>query len=269
MNIILAHGILGFRQHLGIRYFNRVEEHLKGRPLRVLATEVDPVRGIATRGAQLQRQILDAFKNGALDGLQKTHIIAHSMGGLDARFALSPDNPRNIADRIASLTTIGTPHLGSPVADLLFSKVDEESPFGLAGRQLERLLRNIVEKLGISLDGLHDLTTAATEEFNRRFGDHEMVRYFSIAGEGRKSRFPTCGLLVPAHALIEGENDGLVSVESASRWENTILWPADHADEVGHDLDHGLESSPKDFDHLAEYDKLIARLAVMQFPIRQ
>jgi len=266
MNIILAHGILGFRQHLGINYFNRIEEHLKQRSLRVLATVVDPVRGIATRGAQLRQQILGAFENGALDGAEKTHIIAHSMGGFDARFALSPDNPDNIADRIASLTTIGTPHLGSPVADLLFSAVDGKSLFGLAGGKLEGVVRNIVEKLGISLDGLHDLTTATTTEFNHRFGDHDQVRYFSIAGGGRKKFFPTCGLLVPAHALVESvenENDGLVSVKSASRWENTILWPADHADEVGHDLDRGLESSPENFDHLAEYDKLVARLAAI------
>ena len=42
------------------------------------------------------------------------------MGGLDSRFILSPANPDNIANLITTLTTIGTPHQGSPLADLFF-----------------------------------------------------------------------------------------------------------------------------------------------------
>jgi len=52
-----------------------------------------------------------------LDPAQKTHIIAHSMGGLDSRYLLSPDNPTPNRMPIRSLTTIGTPHFGSPIAD--------------------------------------------------------------------------------------------------------------------------------------------------------
>ncbi len=46
---------------------------------------------------------------------RKVNLIAHSMGGLDARYAICQ---LGLADRVASLTTIGTPHLGTPLADL-------------------------------------------------------------------------------------------------------------------------------------------------------
>jgi len=39
------------------------------------------------------------------------------MGGLDSRYLLSPANPTPNNLPIRSLTTIGTPHFGSPIAD--------------------------------------------------------------------------------------------------------------------------------------------------------
>jgi triacylglycerol lipase len=42
------------------------------------------------------------------------YLIAHSMGGLDSRFMLSPANLDHLAAHVASLTTISTPHHGSP-----------------------------------------------------------------------------------------------------------------------------------------------------------
>ena len=45
---------------------------------------------------------------------KKVHIITHSMGGLDAR-RMIVDVP-GMAEKVATLTTIATPHLGSPAA---------------------------------------------------------------------------------------------------------------------------------------------------------
>src|SRR5262249_40078789 len=46
---------------------------------------------------------------------RKVHLIAHSMGGLDSRYMISR---LGMADRILSLTTLGTPHQGTSLADL-------------------------------------------------------------------------------------------------------------------------------------------------------
>src|ERR1700674_2518767 len=119
MNIILVHGILGFSRIGIVDYFRGVAEHFKEKGLLVLAPQLDPTRGIAFRGDQLRDQIQMAFTSGTLDPGQKTHIIAHSMGGLDSRYMLSPANPKPIQVSIRSLTTLGTPHLGSPIADIV------------------------------------------------------------------------------------------------------------------------------------------------------
>src|SRR5437879_1655307 len=135
MNLIFAHGILGFRQRFGIAYFRGVQDHFEQVGAKVLIPEVNPTAGIKVRGEELRTQILDAFGKGPLDPGQPTHIVAHSMGGLDSRFMLSPANKNttsqnDLSGRVRSLTTIGTPHRGSPIADLVALRtVEELDPF--------------------------------------------------------------------------------------------------------------------------------------------
>lgn len=276
MNIILAHGILGFRQKFGIEYFNGVREHLEQLPAQVFVPEVSATEGIEARGEQLREAILKAFADGKLDPDEPAHLIAHSMGGLDSRYLLSPANPHTtpeneLAGRIASLTTIATPHRGSPIADLLALEPVEEFAEHhrlraiLEGRlAAEDLAARLLGHLGISLDGLKDLTTESTAQFNHATPNNPRVRYLSVAGRGREGASPTSIVLLPFHEYITRKtgqvNDGLVTV-AAAQWDgfDPNLWPADHADEIGHDLDRLLEAPH--FDHLARYDELVRRAA--------
>ena len=75
---------------------------------RVLITRVPSIAGVEHRAARLGEQILKAFPD------EPVHVIGHSMGGLDARRLLA--NPA-WQRRILSLSTIGTPHLGTALAD--------------------------------------------------------------------------------------------------------------------------------------------------------
>lgn len=75
MNIILVHGILGFRRKFSLEYFRSVAEHLREKGLRVLAPALDPTQGIILRGNQLPDQINQAMANHDLDPTQKSHII--------------------------------------------------------------------------------------------------------------------------------------------------------------------------------------------------
>ena len=258
MNIVLAHGFLGFKQLLGVEYFNGVSAHLEQQGHQVLVTQVDPLGNINERGSQLGQQISARFGQ-PVEPAQKVHIIAHSMGGLDARFCLSPRNPGNIASLVASLTTIGTPHRGSPVADLL------HAPARLAHlpELIVRPVKKMVDELTRHFTGLHDLTTENTARFDDDYPDHAGVRYFAVGGQGRLKGRATCELLWLTHALVqfvEGANDGLVSVESAKHGE-TITWDADHADDIGHDLDNLPTTTPIHFQHLPAYTRLVERLA--------
>lgn len=271
MNLVLHHGLFGFASLGPVVYFNGVRERLalKFPGLRVLSSQVSPDGTIERRGAQLGQQIVAATApGGALESGKPVHIIAHSMGGMDARFLLSPANPSNMLDRVASLTTVSTPHRGSPIADVLVGMEDGLTG-GVEEKAMEHALRSALSLANIRAGGLRDLTTESTGKFNADFPDSDALKKFSVAGVGRGIqvvgiRLDTCAVLRIAHRIVEsrtGEpNDGLVSLGSATWGAGPELWKADHADEVGHNLDLGLTARPQHFDHLAKYEALVERL---------
>jgi triacylglycerol lipase len=271
MNLVLSHGILGFESIHGIAYFNGVKDHLTARfpGLRILATEVPPLGTIEVRGTELGNQILQAMQpGGSLDPNEPLHIVAHSMGGLDSRFLLSPDNPKNMADRISSLTTISTPHKGTALADLVVNLGDHLNP-GNEVNLLDQGLRAALAHAGIEVGALRNLTTDGVSRFNDQFRDSDSTKKFSVAGVGRGKRvlgirLDTCVALRLPYRILKDktgeDSDGLVSLSSATWGSGPELWPADHLDEVGHDLDQGPEGRPKHFDYLAKYEAIVERL---------
>ncbi len=262
MNIVLVHGILGFRNlvELGpvrlVPYFRDVARHFEARGDRVLAVELDKTAGIARRAGQLRDQIAAALAaGGPLDPARKTHIIAHSMGGLDSRFLLSPANPTPNDLPIRSLTTIGTPHFGSPVADAV------DNPH--IPHIVKDAIAVVLERFDISLDGLRDLRTDRCREFSESHPDRPGVDYSSIAGIGRPGFIKTWLSFVPLHAFISSQthedNDGLVT-RSSSRWGTPVgEWLADHVDEIG----YSLPVVPPVFHHLPKYDEIRERLTAL------
>lgn len=248
MKIFLAHGVLGFGELLpfpfpAIDYFNGVKRHLEARSdvERVFAPSVAAVGSIETRAAELARRIAE------VPG--PVHIIAHSMGGLDARQAIAR-HPAETA-RVLSLTTIGTPHRGSEVADAI---VLERGP--LAGR-IPPLFVPWLESLA---PALRDLTTERGAHFDDATEDRpEGLTYREIAGDAsRASHESLLFQLAETFGEITGKkNDGMVTFESAKRKRHDLFdtWPFDHAGEVGWSLD--LLSMP----HLQRYDRIVDELA--------
>ena len=189
-------------------------------------TEVDFAGSVEKRSQQLAEQVRK------IAGAVKVDIIAHSMGGLDARHMIV-DIP-GMADKVASLTTIGTPHLGSPVADA----VAAGDPGAI------KLLKPIFD-----LTGIRDLTTESCEKFNARAklseGNNAVVYRAYAASE-------EAGKMVPPLAQLSAlffttPNDGAVSVKS-QLWKSSLPAsdgigkpvgqldfgvPADHLNELG------------------------------------
>ena len=213
--VALLHGAFGFdeivvRQHRHA-YFRGVAERLQAGGIVVHRPVVAPVAGIERRAQQLAEQ-LRALPEG------RVNLIAHSMGGLDARYAIAH---LGVADRVASLVTLGTPHRGTPLADL---------GHGVARRVgLGRILTDMDTMLA-------DLTTARMQAFNDAVPDVPGVFYASVVGRVPPSRRPEHPLLVPVHALLErqaGHNDGLVPVSSQEWGEVLLIVDADHWAQVG------------------------------------
>src|SRR5215472_3615389 len=86
-------------------YFKGIKSHLEAHGFEVHHTDVDFAGSVERRAAQLGEQITQIL---AGRSSTKVHLVAHSMGGLDA-WRIIVDIP-GMADKVATLTTIGTPH---------------------------------------------------------------------------------------------------------------------------------------------------------------
>jgi triacylglycerol lipase len=249
--IVLAHGLFGFDQiALGrltlARYFRGIPERLRAAGNRVLVTKVPPIAGIAARAERLGEQIAAAFPD------ERVHLIGHSLGGLDARLLLSE---RDWARRVLSLTTIGTPHLGSSLAD--FAQLRAGRIYGL------------LSCLGIDHRGLLDVTRRNARQFHQRVGSPRGVTCFSIAGNPAAD--DVCWPLARLHAVVselEGPNDGLVTVASALAFGTPLPeWPVDHLRQMnwwvaGAEAGVTRTALPTEY-----YDQAVANLAQVGFEV--
>jgi triacylglycerol lipase len=215
--IVLAHGFMGFDAIAlgGLRqeYFRGVRARLELDGHSVEVVRVSPIAGIRRRAEQLAEQIA------AIDA-ERVNIIAHSMGGLDARYAISK---LGLGGRVATLTTIGTPHQGTPLAN------------GAAALDAFGLPRRFMAKLGADLEGFYDLSTDRMRTFNATVLDAPEVSYASYCGW-----LPRGGsvhqLLLPTFTLLHrlvGNNDGIVPA-SSQQWGHVLGdVAADHWAQIG------------------------------------
>ena len=255
MNLIFASGFLIPQRILGIDYFRGLESHLAAAGEHAtLFPKVPPVGTFGDRAQALADAIQDKFPEGAV------HIIAHSMAGLDSR-ALISRNLRGLSNpgRIASLTTVATPHRGSPVADLLVGP----RPGG-ARRFAYDLIRHALDALGVGTGALGDLTVEGAAKVPDAAHTHPHIRYRSYFASGRPGPLPTCIALAPIHhyiyAVTGQANDGVVALDSARYGEfQQPYWQCDHIDMIGHNLDTA-DLADFQFDHFAAFDAIISRL---------
>ncbi len=276
--IILSHGMAGFERIGPINYFFNVAADLRGRGEIVFESQVSPYDSSTVRGTQLAKFVDDTLK---ATGACKVNLIAHSQGGFDSRYMIST---LHYGDRVGALITVGTPHRGTPVADVVLGIV---TPSGFTASVVNTILL-AVQGLTSNDSGnpnvkanLEQLATTNVAKWNADNPDDARVKYYSVAGRSNLASAATeCAggvwpnpagldiltpiLAAPAtvfpffspNPLAPIPNDGLVPVSSA-RW-GTFLGcvPADHFDEVGQIAE--LVADPvSGFDHLDLYRRLV------------
>jgi triacylglycerol lipase len=228
--VVLAHGVLGFdeisiagRRH---RYFRNIADQLASFGTEFHHPRLPGAASVAVRAGTLVSLVRE------LPG-QRVNVIAHSMGGLDARYAISQ---LGLADRVASLVTIGSPHHGTPLADFPLS------------RATARLLR---------FAAVRDLGSSALERFNREVRDVPGIAYCSVVASSDLAN--TNPLLWPTHAYLSkrsGANDGIVP-SASQRWGRVLREiKADHWAQVGWSLR---------FDAAALYEEILRELVGLGF----
>lgn len=280
--IVLMHGMGGFGTlevgPIELTYFKGVVEDLTKNGESVFVTLAPPYETSEVRAQAVAKQIDQILER---TGKAKVNLIGHSQGGLDARVLASP-NGLGYGDRIASVTTVATPHRGSKVADAVLG-ILKYLPPGQVDAVTDALL-SLVQKTAYELQtdpALREQLVLLSEKhmsevFNPKYVDDPNVVYKSYAGRSnlRSGIFACDGSVYPneptkldaaqvalfplAVFLEEGQlkvNDGLVTVESAKWGTFEQCVPADHLKEVGH-----LGPSAASFDHVAMFRDIVARV---------
>ena len=205
--ILLVHGI-AVREGRFFKSFGRIEKTLREAGYEVYAANTDGFGSIENNAAQLKTQIEEILRKAEVD---KVNIIAHSKGGLDSKYMIQQ---LEMADKVASLTTLCTPHKGSRMASWIYSRprwftrflafwinlwyriFGDKHPDALTVcRQLQLTQDDELEQLDTP-DGVYCQSYSATLKRSRDDFLMSVPLYFS-------------------RRWGEGDTDGVVSVDSA------------------------------------------------------
>lgn len=254
--IVFSHGMAGFirvgTDQFGLDYWYQILPDLARNGANVWATRVSPFNSSEIRGEQLLEQVKEIA---AITGADKVNLIGHSHGGPTIRYVAGSE-PK----LVASLTTVGAPHKGSPVADLILKAEGTAIEAPLLGT-INLVSKAITWAQGLdqnsyphdSLAGGSSLTLAGSAKFNQKYpigmpstacgegayswkhADGQIYNY-SFTGVGQVTNLLDSDSALKVTALlIDGgkENDGLVSRCSA-KFGKTIRdnYNWNHLDEV-------------------------------------
>jgi triacylglycerol lipase len=208
--IILVSG-LGFHdQNKIINYWGAIPDFLKAHGADVYTANQQAFLSIPDNAIKLKYRILDILEKSKSD---KINIIGHSKGGLEARYMTSK---LGMHDTVASITTLGTPHRGTHLADIVLGKIPVPN-FALS-RLVNIYARLMGDEKPDSMRAVLQVTTQLMKNFNEEVLDIDNIYYQSYASHINKDYPSTlwrtmAGIIKP----YEGKNDGMVGVESA-KW---------------------------------------------------
>lgn len=295
--IVLHHGFNASRTNDWS--FWKVKEALEADGHRVYVTQVEPFAGVPTRAKSLAAQIDVALSDTCaareLDAATcartvKVNLVAHSMGGLDARYLAAS---LHYAPKLASVTTISSPHRGTAIADVALGLLPDQGRGADVVNHLAACFGRTFTAAELTTDtdvhaALASLSVANAAAFDAANPDQPGVYYQSWAGVSRavggprtaagrdevlaacdgvyhgdpgRADFMAASLIPGSFAVGLGElQDGMATVASAKWGTFRGCFPADHLDEVGQ-VKHDGPNGYTGFDHLAFYRVLASDLA--------
>jgi len=207
--VVLVHG-LAAKTFPFLNAFGSIPRFLTEQGIRVFVPNHDGVGTISGNAQQLKAEIEAICQ---AENCEKVNLIAHSKGGLDARYMIAA---LSMHGQVASLTTLSTPHHGSRLSATLL-----------------RLPKWILNPVSFLIDGFYrlfgdrepdilsaakELTDTAMESFNKDFPNHPAVYYQSYSSQAsRENAFLVYIPYQVSRYCEQDETDGIVSVRS-SQW---------------------------------------------------
>lgn len=192
---------VGFRDLKYFNYWGRIPRELQRNGAAVYYGHQQAWGTIEDNAEAIRAKILEIQTE---TGCEKVNIIAHSKGGLDARYLITR---LGMGETVASLTTISTPHRGSELLDLL-GKLPDGLYRKICG-MVDAAFRKVGDRAPDACTASRQLAPAFAEAFNAETPDDPRVSYRSWATV-MKNPLSDPLLSIPYFLLrcVRGPNDG-------------------------------------------------------------
>ncbi len=215
--ILLVHGVF-FRDSKLFNYWGRIPAELEKNGATVYYGNHSSALSVEDSAKELAKRIREIIEE---TGAEKLNVIAHSKGGLDMRTAIAKEG---IADRVASLITVNTPHRGCEFADYLLNKMPDVMRQKLADTY-NTALHAVGDPAPDFLAAVGSLTAKSCERLNSEIEMPEGIYCASVGSslvKARGGRFPL-NLTYDFVKYFDGINDGLVGESSFAFGESFDL----------------------------------------------
>ncbi|MBP8184489.1 MAG: triacylglycerol lipase [Pseudomonas sp.] len=157
--IVLVPGIFAFDSIASIDYWYKIPAALQSQGATVYVPKINAFDSSVKRGEALIAQ-LDNIRASSAGKISKFNLMGHSQGGITVRYVM---NTR--PDLVASVTTMHTPHKGTPIADLVTGVAPASSLQGVAFTAFANAVGDIVNLLSNNKKSPADVR-AMLAEFN-------------------------------------------------------------------------------------------------------
>lgn len=257
--IILLHGI-GFRDLQYFNYWGRIPKELVRNGATVYYGHQEAWGTIENNAQVIKKKIEEVLAENNCD---KVNIIAHSKGGLDARYLISG---LHMEEHVATLTTMSTPHRGSELLNILNKLPD--GIYHLVSSMFDRTYRRFGDANPDCYHASKQLSSEFCQEFNEKYPDSPKVYYQSYASIVKHTLGDNL-LSIPNLLMFfagASKNDGLVTAESA-KWGNfkkTFVSTGRRGISHGDMIDLKREDY-KGFDVIEAYVEIVAQLKEMGY----
>ena len=207
--IVFVHGI-AYRDDVPvIKYWSKIPKVIKENGGKAYLSNQNAFNSHTENAIQIREQILKILEE---TKSEKVNIIAHSKGGIESRYMITK---LDMADKVASLTTISTPHRGSSLADTIVAFLQKKKLTKKAQTLANFYAKLIGDNNPNMLRAAKDLTGSYMQDFNKSVPNMPQV-YYQSYGSVVKNNYPVWVVKIQ-HKLMqkaEGDNDGIVSLNS-------------------------------------------------------
>jgi triacylglycerol lipase len=248
---VLVHGILGFDDTNGlvgglVKYWGGLDGYLRDQGAKVATPASSAMNSLQQRASQTISFLEGTSSNPGwriANGCSKVHLIGHSQGGLVSRYMVKH---LNYAGKVASVTSVNTPHRGTPVADVVLTVIPSWlQPFvGVVINAFATLIYRDGRPQDVIAMG-QSLTVSYANSFNSNTPNVSGMKYFSYGSKMAWAdliQHPLMGITYPATwagglAYSQGgSNDGIVPL-SSQKWgtwkgEPSTYWYATGIDHL-------------------------------------